>query len=52
VVYGGGFAALDKEPMVFQVPDFGKRYWVYPIYDNRTNEIGRGPERAHWLDWL
>src|SRR5271157_2752244 len=41
VVYGGGFAALDKEPMVFQVPDFGKRYWVYPIYDNRTNEIGK-----------
>jgi hypothetical protein len=41
VVYGGGFAALDKEPMVFQVPDFGKRFWVYPIYDNRTNEIGR-----------
>jgi hypothetical protein len=52
VGYGGGFAALDKEPMVFQVPDFGKRYWVYPIYDNRTNEIGLGPERAHWLDWL
>jgi hypothetical protein len=52
VVYGGGFAALDKEPMVFQVPDFGKRYWVYPIYDKRTNEIGRGPERAHWLGWL
>jgi len=41
VVYGGGFAALDKEPMVFQVPDFGKRFWVYPIYDNRTDEIGR-----------
>src|SRR5208337_2163338 len=41
VVYGGGFAALDKELMVFQVPDFGKRFWVYPIYDNRTDEIGR-----------
>jgi hypothetical protein len=41
VVYGGGFAALDKEPMVFQVPDFGRRFWVYPIYDNRTDEIGR-----------
>jgi hypothetical protein len=27
--------------MVFQVPDFGDRFWVYPIYDNRTNEIGR-----------
>jgi hypothetical protein len=41
VVYGGGFTALDKEPTVFQVPDFGKRYWVYPIYDNRTDEIAR-----------
>jgi len=41
VVYGGGFAALEKEPMVFQVPDFGQRFWVYPIYDNRTDEIGR-----------
>jgi hypothetical protein len=41
VVYGGGFAALDKEPMVFQVPEFGDRFWVYPIYDNRTDEIGR-----------
>ena len=41
VVYGGGFAALEKEPMVFQVPDFGKRFWVYPIYDHRTSEIGK-----------
>ena len=41
VVYGGGFTALDKEPTVFQVPDFGKRYWVYPIYDLRTDEIAR-----------
>jgi hypothetical protein len=24
VVYGGGFTALDKEPTVFQVPDFGE----------------------------
>src|SRR5271167_1123373 len=41
VVYGGGFTALDKEPTVFQVPDFGKRYWVYPLYDMRTDEIAR-----------
>src|SRR5271169_6937312 len=27
VVYGGGFTALYKEPTVFQVPDFGDRYW-------------------------
>src|SRR5208337_2138105 len=41
VVYGGGFTALDKEPTVFQVPDFGNRYWVYPLYDTRTDEIAR-----------
>jgi hypothetical protein len=39
VVYGAGFSALDKEPTVFQVPDFGKRFWVYALYDQRTDEI-------------
>ena len=41
VVYGGGFTALDKEPTVFQVPDFGDRFWVYALYDQRTDEIGQ-----------
>src|SRR5271157_41567 len=41
VAYGAGFTALDKEPTVFQVPDFGDRYWVYPLYDTRTDEIAR-----------
>jgi hypothetical protein len=40
VVYGGGAAALDKEPVVFQVPDFGDRFWVYALYDARTDEFG------------
>jgi len=40
VVYGGGSAALDKEPVVFQVPDFGDRFWVYGMYDARTDEFG------------
>ena len=31
VVYGAGFAALDKEPVVFQVPDFGDRFWIYAL---------------------
>jgi hypothetical protein len=39
VVYGGGFFALDKEPIVFQVPDFGDRFWVYALYDARTDEF-------------
>jgi len=40
VVYGGGAAALDKEPIVFQVPDFGSRFWVYGMYDARTDGFG------------
>ena len=30
---------LDKEPIVFQVPDFGDRFWVYALYDARTDEF-------------
>ena len=41
VVYGGGFTALDKEPTIIQVPNFGDRYWVYPLYDTRTDEIAK-----------
>jgi hypothetical protein len=40
VVYGGGAAALDKEPVVFQVPEFGDRFWVYGLYDARTDGFG------------
>jgi hypothetical protein len=39
VVYGAGWMALDKEPIVFQVPDFGDRFWVYALYDARTDEF-------------
>jgi hypothetical protein len=39
VVYGIGYLALDKEPIVFQVPDFGDRFWVYAHYDARTDEF-------------
>jgi hypothetical protein len=39
VVYGAGFFALDKEPIVFQVPDFADRFWVYALYDARTDEF-------------
>ena len=41
VAYGGGFTALDKEPMVIQVPDFGDRFYVYALYDQRTDEIAQ-----------
>jgi Protein of unknown function (DUF1254) len=31
VVYGFGYFGLDKEPIVFQVPDFEERFWVYAL---------------------
>lgn len=39
VAYGAGFSALDKEPTVLQVPTFGDRFWVYALYDARTDEF-------------
>lgn len=39
VVYGFGLSQLEVEPMVLQVPDFGDRFWVYPLYDQRTDEF-------------
>jgi hypothetical protein len=44
VVYGLGFFSLDEEPVIAQVPDFGDRFWVYAMYDARTDqfaEIGK-----------
>ena len=32
---------LDKEPVVIQVPDFGNRFYVFALYDQRTDEIAR-----------
>jgi hypothetical protein len=39
VVYGVGMFSLEKGPIVFQVPDFGDRFWVYALYDARTDEF-------------
>src|SRR5262245_12137522 len=41
VVYGLGFFDLDTEPVVIQVPNFGSRFWVYALYDQRTDQFGR-----------
>lgn len=40
VAYGFGVFALEKEPVVFQVPDFGDRYWVYQLGNQRTDTLG------------
>ncbi|GGP18843.1 DUF1254 domain-containing protein [Silvimonas iriomotensis] len=39
VVYGLGFFSLDQEPVVIQVPEFGDRFWVYALYDQRTDQF-------------
>jgi len=39
VVYGLGYLSLAQEPVVMQVPDFGDRFWTFPVYDGRTDEI-------------
>jgi hypothetical protein len=41
VVYGPGFLPLDKEPFVLQIPDFGDRFWVFALYDARTDEFSK-----------
>jgi hypothetical protein len=40
VVYGTGFLSVDVEPVVIQVPDFGDRFWIYALYDARTDQFG------------
>ena len=39
VVYGIGVLALDREPFVIQVPDFGERFWVYQNVDQRSDSF-------------
>lgn len=44
VAYGFGFGSIDEDPVVYQVPDFGKRFYVYAAWDARTDsfaEIGQ-----------
>lgn len=44
VVYGAGSIALDLEPVVLQVPDFGGRFWVYQVVNLRSDsfaELGK-----------
>jgi hypothetical protein len=37
VVYGFGILHPAAEPAVVQVPDFGSRFWVYQLGDQRTD---------------
>lgn len=40
VVYGLAYMSLDEQPVIAQVPDFGDRFWVYALYDARTDQFG------------
>lgn len=37
VIYGFGIFDLMATPVVLQVPDFGDRYWLYQLGDQRTD---------------
>jgi len=40
VVYGLGFLNFKKDPaVIIQIPDFGDRFWVYQIVDQRSNSF-------------
>ncbi|MFI1094967.1 DUF1254 domain-containing protein [Streptomyces sp. NPDC020917] len=41
VLYGFGFGSLDDQPAVFQIPDFGDRFWVAAAWDHRTDSFAR-----------
>ena len=41
VVYGGAFLDLSKGPVILQIPDFGNRFWVCQMGNQRTEGIGQ-----------
>ncbi len=54
VVYGQAVLDMTKEPVVIQVPDFGDRFFVYQIVDQRTDafaDIGKmyGTKKGFYL---
>ncbi|WP_445165635.1 DUF1254 domain-containing protein [Mycolicibacterium sp. Dal123E01] len=54
VVYGFGYGAVDSDPVVLQVPDFGDRFWVCALYDARSDEFSNlgqqyGTEPGNYL---
>ena len=40
VVYGLGFQSLNDMPVVMQIPEIKDRFWVYAVYDQRTDQVG------------
>ncbi len=40
VVYGLGFQSLNDKPVVIQIPEIKDRFYVFAIYNQRTDQIG------------
>ena len=40
LIYGFGVLDLSREPVIVQVPDFGKRFFVFQVTDQRTDAYG------------
>ena len=40
LIYGFGILDLSREPVIVQVPDFGKRFFVFQVTDQRTDAYG------------
>jgi hypothetical protein len=60
VIYGFGALDLADEPVVLQVPNFGDRFWIFQLGDQRTDsfaQVGKmyGTKPGHYLivgpDW-
>lgn len=41
VVYGLAYCSLNREPVIIQVPEFGDRFWVYAMYDGRSDQFAK-----------
>jgi len=41
VIYGFGILDLRDEPVILQVPDFGERFWLFQLGDQRTDGFAR-----------
>jgi hypothetical protein len=39
-LYTFGFFDLSKEPMIFSYPNMGKRFFLFPMYDEWTDVVG------------
>jgi hypothetical protein len=51
VVYGQAVLDMTQEPLIVQVPDFGGRFYVYQMVDQRTDAFAEIGEMLTGPDW-